>query len=192
MREAGCKVNWICLADPWYLDPSADTPGEIRAATDKVLSVIIPAKPIAVVHHGFRTDRLYRAGKLDSVKTFLDQVHDLGFLAGVSVHRPAILEVIEEKSWPVDFYMASFYWLTRQPEDFEKEFGVVPVGKTFLSSDPPRMCKTVRQVEKPCLVYKILAAGRKCSSPEEVRQALSVCFPECDYQVSSAVATKSL
>jgi hypothetical protein len=38
------------------------------------------------------------------------------------------------------------------------------------------MCKVVRQVRKPCLVYKVLAAGRKCGSPGEVRQAFEFAY----------------
>ena len=33
------------------------------------------------------------------------------------------------------------------------------------------MCKVIRQVAKPCLGFKILAAGRKCGSTESVQAA---------------------
>jgi hypothetical protein len=79
---------------------------------------------------------------------------------------------LEAKGWSNDFYMTSFYYQSRQPEEFEKEFGMRPVGETYLLTDPPRMCEVIRRVKKPCLAYKLLAAGRKCKSPEEVRQAI--------------------
>jgi hypothetical protein len=72
--------------------------------------------------------------------------------------------------------MASFHYLSRQPEEYKKELGVVPVGETYLSDDPTKMCRIVRQVRKLCLVYKLLAAGRKCGSPGEVRQAFEFAY----------------
>jgi len=36
----------------------------------------------------------------------------------------------------------------------------IPVGEVYLPRDPPRMFKAVRQTSKPCLAFKILAAGR--------------------------------
>jgi hypothetical protein len=36
---------------------------------------------------------------------------------------------------------------------------------------PPKMAAAVRKVDKPALVYKVLAAGRKCHSEDEKRKA---------------------
>jgi hypothetical protein len=38
------------------------------------------------------------------------------------------------------------------------------------------MCAAVRRVRKPCLVYKLLAAGRQCGSPGEIRQAFEFAY----------------
>jgi len=176
IREAGCKMHWICLSDPWDVNPKANTPDEIRDATLKCVDIAAPSKPIGFAHHGGGTDKLFRAGKLDLIKTFINKVHDMGFPAGISTHNPKVVEMVEEKGWSNDFYMTCFYCVTREPEDFEKEIGVVPVGETYLSTDPERMCKVVRQARKTCLGFKILAAGRKCSSPEEVREAFNFAF----------------
>lgn len=177
MRAAGCKIQWICLAAPWDVDPTAArTPENILAGMLKCAEIVARYQPVAISHHGVATDFLWRAGKIDYIKSFLNKVHDLGILAGISTHNPVILEALEAKGWPADFYMAGFYYVTRQAAEFEKEIGVVPVGETYLSTDPPRMCKAVRQVRKPCLVYKILAAGRKCHTPQEVRQCFEFAF----------------
>jgi hypothetical protein len=176
IRDAGCKMNWLCLADPWDVNRSASTPEEIQAAMLKCVSIAAPAKPIGIAHHGGGTDKLWRAGKLELIKTFINKVHDLGFPAGISTHNPAVVEAVEEKGWSNDFYMNCFYCVSREPEDFQKEIGVVPVGETYLSSDPPRMCKMIRQVKKTCLGFKILAAGRRCDSPKEVREAFEFAF----------------
>ena len=177
MREAGCKIQWICLAAPWDVEPNAPrTPQSILDGMLKCADIAAKLKPIGISHHGWATDMLWRAGKLDLIQTFVNKVHDLGIPAGISTHNPAILEALDAKGWANEFYMASFHYLSRRPEEYKKELGVVPVGETYLSDDPEKMCKVVRQVRKTCLVYKLLAAGRKCGSPEEVRQALDFAY----------------
>jgi hypothetical protein len=172
LREAGWKMNWICLAAPEYENESGEALDKIR----KCAALPEDMKPIGIAHHGEVTDRLWRAGKLDLIKSFINKVHDLGFAAGISTHNPAVVEAAEERGWSNDFYMTCFYCESRLPEEFLKEIGVVPVGETYLSSDPPRMCQVIRQTQKTCLGFKILAAGRKCRSPEEVRQAFEFSF----------------
>jgi len=176
MREAGCGVNWISLGDYSAADSKARTPAEIATAMARCVSLISPAKPIAIAHHGSRTDALHKEGRLDLVKTFLDRVHDAGFMAGISTHIPAVVEIAEEKGWPTDFYMTCFYRMSRDAGDYQAEIGVVPAGETYLESDPPRMCKVICRTTKPCLAFKILAAGRKCDSPKQVRGAFEFAF----------------
>jgi hypothetical protein len=106
------------------------------------------------------------------VKTYVDRVHDLGVAAGISTHNPAILETLHQKGFGNDFYMAGLHYLSRRPEDWMKEIGTVPVDEGWIASDPPKMAAAVRQVDKPTLVYKVLAAGRKCGSEEEKRKAI--------------------
>jgi hypothetical protein len=177
MREVGCKIHWICLAASWHADPSLPrTPEGILTGMLKAAEIVAPLKPIGIAHHGGATDQLWRAGKMDYIRTFLNKVHDLGYLAGVSLHNPLVLESLEAKGYPADFYMASLYNLTREPEELRKELGSVPLGEVYLPEDPQRMGRAVRQVEKPCLVYKVFAAGRKCDSADEVRGALTSAY----------------
>jgi hypothetical protein len=61
-------------------------------------------------------------------------------------------------------------------DERKKEIGVIPVGETYLSTDPPRMCEMIRRTRKPCLGFKILAAGRRCGAPEDVRKAFEFAF----------------
>jgi hypothetical protein len=177
MRAAGCKIQWICLAAAWDIDRSLPrTPEAILSGTIRCAEVVAKFKPVGIAFHGWATDLLWREGKVDTLRSFVDRVHDLGIPAGLSTHNPVILEALAEKNWPNDFFMASFHYLSRRPEEFQKELGVVPVGETYLSTDPEKMCNVVRKVEKPCLVYKVFAAGRLSNSPQQVRQALEFCY----------------
>jgi len=176
IREAGCKLQWIALADPWDIDRGAVTAETIWATAQKCVARAAKHQPIAVALRGIETDQLWREGKLEVVRDFVNYVHDAGFPAGVSAHHPTAIEALESKGWPVDFYMTCFYRVTRAPEDFRQEMGTVPVGETYLAADPERMCRVIRQVTKPCLGFKILAAGRRCNSAEEVREAFAFAF----------------
>ena len=176
IRDAGCKMNFIALSDPWDFSRGVRTPEEQNAALMKQLSIVVKAKPIIIAHHGNVTDNLFRVGKLDMVRTFIDKVLDLGFPAGVSTHNPAVIVEVEGKGWPVDFYQACFYRQSRNAGDYMKGINVVPEGEAYLSSDPAVMCKVIRQVSKPCLGFKILAAGRKCTSPESVQGAFKFAY----------------
>ena len=49
----------------------------------------------------------------------------------------------------------------------------MPLGEIYLPSDPPLMFKAVRAVKKPCLVYKVLAAGRRIATQAEIRVRFS-------------------
>ena len=117
-------------------------------------------------------DALYRAGKIDLLKTYIDRVHDMGTLAGISTHNPAILDALREKDFSNDFYMAGLHYLTRRPEDWMRDIGTTPLDEGWIASDPPKMVEAVRKVSKPCLLYKVLGAGRKCGSAEEKRKAI--------------------
>jgi hypothetical protein len=49
----------------------------------------------------------------------------------------------------------------------------LPLGEIYLPSDPPRMFKAVQATRKPCLIFKVLAAGRRIDNPAEVRACFS-------------------
>ena len=52
----------------------------------------------------------------------------------------------------------------------------LPVGEVYLQEDPPRMFRMVRQTKRPCLAFKILAAGRMSDKPELVEGAFRDTF----------------
>ncbi len=174
-HKKGGHLQWIYLTSAADLNPQAryTTPEAIRDGQITAIKTLVKHKPIAMVHHGGHTDSLWRAGKLEYLKTYIDKVHDLGCLAGVSTSNPKILTTLEEEGFENDFYMAGLHFVDRRPEEWMKEIGTVPVDEGWIASDPPRMAEAVRQVKKPALVYKVLAAGRKCQSEEQKREAIA-------------------
>jgi hypothetical protein len=175
IRDAGCTMHWICLADPGDVSHPNDSKS-LMAGAMKCASIAAKVKPIGIAHHGGATDRHWAAGTINLVRDFLSHVHDLGFPAGVSTHNPAVIDALETQGWPIDFYMGCFYRVSRTQEDFQKDFGILPVGETYLAADPDRMTKALRQAKRVCLGFKILAAGRRSNSPEQVRQCFAYAF----------------
>lgn len=134
----------------------------IEAGKAEMLPSLARGGCIGVAHHGEVTDNLFKQGKLDEVQDFLKRVHDAGLPAGVSTHMPDVVERIESKGWDLDYYMTCVYERHRSEEELKKLLGYVPipVREVYLQEDPPRMYQAMRQTRRPCLAFKILAAGR--------------------------------
>ncbi len=164
-RREGGELHWI-----------AQTASEMHDIFENI-RVLAAAGAMGIYHHGTRTDQLWHAGEIATVKDYLQHIRDQGVLVGLATHIPEVIEYAEEHGWEVDFYMACFYNLSVQP----RESGLVSgqgsvVQETYRPEDPPRMCEAIRATEKPCLAFKILAAGRQCATQEQVREAFRFAF----------------
>jgi hypothetical protein len=163
-REQGGKLQWILLSH-----------AEIEN-DHSLIKDVVKLTPIGIVHHGGSAERKRRAGRIQHIRDFLKAVRDSGVLVGLSTHDPAFLDQVESENWDVDFYMTALYHLTRTPEEFAKMLGQKPLGEVYLPQDPPKMCKAIRQTKKPCLAYKVLAAGRAADNPKQIDAAFEFAF----------------
>ncbi len=161
-RTAGGRMHWLCLGKPdWDRHPE-----HIDDAAKR--------KPIGIAPHGALAERLHRQNRLDVLTTLLRRIRDRGVLVGLSAHNPDLIRLAEDRKWDVDYYMCCLYYLTRPRDEFRKILGKdLPLGEIYLPADPPRMFEVVRAVRKPCLVYKVLAAGRRISTPAEIRECFA-------------------
>ncbi len=165
LRNSGRDIQWIFLAsDPHLEDAQA------------LKELVKRNKPIAIVHHGGVSDRLWRDRKIEKARDFTKRVKDLGIMAAISAHNPAVIRHAEERGWNLDFYMTCFYRVSRSSDEVKAELKEEPLGELFLPSDPPRMCEVIRQVKRPCLAFKILAAGRNCEGSQQVEKAFEFAF----------------
>lgn len=164
-RDEGGTMHYISLGETFY----GGTPP---------LAELANAGCLAVAHHGEVTDRYFKNGEFEKVGDYLKQVRDTGMMAGISTHMPAVIAAAEEKNWPLDFYMACVYERHRSAQELKQLLGHVPipVGEVYLESDPPRMYRAIRQTKRPCLAFKILAAGRLSEHSEWVEQAFKDAF----------------
>lgn len=158
-QVAGGKLHWLCLGKPDW----DERPDRIDDAAKR--------KPIGIAPHGALAEKLHRQNKLSVLTDLLKRIRDQGVQVGLSAHNPALIELAEQKGWDVDYYMCCLYYLTRPRAEYQKILGDdLPLGEIYLPTDPPRMFQVIRSTKKPCLVYKVLAAGRRIGSPKEVRQ----------------------
>jgi hypothetical protein len=164
-RQEGGKLQFIVLSE-----------GELKRNLD-LIPEVAKLKPVAIVHHGGVTDERFRAREMHKVEDYLKRVRDTGVMVGLSMHNPHVMEYVEEKGWDIDLYMTCFYRISRTPEESRQACGgKLPLGEVFLEDDPAEMTKRVRQTRKPCLGFKILAAGRSINSPEQVEKAFQFAF----------------
>jgi hypothetical protein len=162
-RRRGGQMQWILLS---HREIEED---------HRLIHEVKELGPIGIVHHGGSAERKRRQGRLDDIRDFLKAVRDSGLMVGLSTHDPEFLEQAEEEQWDVDFYMTSLYYLTRTDEEFKELLGSRPLGEIYLPDDLPRMCRAMRQTPKPCLAYKLLAAGR-INSPAQIDEAFRFAF----------------
>lgn len=159
-RASGGKMHWLCLGKPdWDQHP-------------ELIDDAAKRHPIGIAPHGALGERLFREKRFSTLTDLLKRIRNAGVLVGLSAHNPALIETAEEKDWDIDYYMGCLYYLTRPREELSKILGnEIPLGEVYLPGDPDRMFKVIRNTRKPCLAYKVLAAGRRIESSAQVKQS---------------------
>lgn len=180
-RREGGALHWI-----------AQTASEMHDVFQNI-RILAAAGAAGIYHHGSRTDSLWAEGRIDEVADYLKCMRDSGVQVGLGTHIPEVIEYAEAKGWDLDFYMACFYNLNRQPRESAlvrgaattlqptgpgagRHSGPADNGERFLAMDPPRMCRVIRRTDKMCLAFKILGASRLCATQEEVARAFRWAF----------------
>ncbi|NPV08869.1 MAG: hypothetical protein HPY83_13025 [Anaerolineae bacterium] len=159
--RAGGRLNWI-----------AQTASE-RADVFANISQIARAGAIGIYHHGARTDQLWHQGRIDEVEPYLRAIRDTGCLVGLGTHIPQVLAYADERSWDLDFYMASLYNLSRPLGQRPSPAGQRTTDERFQHDDREAMLAAIRNTVRPVLAFKILGAGRLATSDAALRSAFA-------------------
>jgi hypothetical protein len=159
-RLEGGAIQWIAQTASEF----ADIPRHIRS--------IAGMKPVGIYHHGTQTDRFWAAGKIDQARELLREIRQTGCLVGLGTHIPEVVDYVEEKCWDLDFYMTCLYNLSRTAEEASKLAERAVMGEYFHDGDPEAMLRRVRQSRKPCLIFKVYGASRRCASEAQMAAAL--------------------
>ena len=173
-REGG-EIQWI-----------AQTASEMHDVFESI-RVIATTGAIGIYLHGSRTDRLWVEGGIDKANDYLKCIRDQGVRVGLGTHTPEVVEYAEDRGWDIDFYMTCFYNPNRKTRESDIVAGRLgtddegddtrpTVNEDFRDGDRPRMCEVIRAVDKQCLAFKILAAGRHCATPEDVAAAVRYAY----------------
>lgn len=138
-RAEGGRLQWIAQMGP----EEGSHEGNInRAAGNGAVAYYI---------HGGVTDKLYSEGKMDRIAELVDYIQKKGMLAGIAGHLPEAHLAIYEAQIPADFHVVCFY-----------NCGSVHAGcgEKFVPEDPPVAVEAIQKIQKPCIGYKVMAAGR--------------------------------
>lgn len=163
-RLEGGRLQWIAQT----ASELADIPRHIRE--------LASAGAIGIYHHGSQTDKFWRAGQIETAREMCKVMRDAGVQVGLGSHIPEVIDYVESKAWDVDFYMTCVYNISRTKEEQEQVAGRKLDGQLFWDPDREKMLARVRQTAKPCLIFKVYGAGRKCGSPAEMLDALRLVF----------------
>ena len=161
-RDAGGTMNWFCLSwsSVWYEEPD---------------TVFEDAKhnPFGMAPHGGGVgQRCLRENRLDHLQDILKRIRDTGNFVGLSVHDPKLVHIAEDEDWDLDYYMTALYNLHGGSQKFTEKFGYPPLGEIYAREDRDEMCKAIQRTDKPCIIFKVLAAGRVIGSSQQIREEL--------------------
>lgn len=159
-RDRGSQIQWIAL---------------LSSRNDN-LKEVLNLNPVAIAHHGGVTDQLALEGKKEQVHDFVKRVHDSGLPSGISTHCPKLLGELDSEGWENDFFMGCFYYLSRTPEECRELSAEEHLGYNWVRNDPGRMAAQMRKVQRPCLAFKILGAGRLCGSRNRDVNSIETAF----------------
>lgn len=124
-----------------------DETSGLKSHQEKLAFLIEQRADICVVHAQY-VDRPRKGDSIGGLRSFIDQIHEAGLLAGVSTHRVETVELCETQNYGIDTYLF--------PLNLS---GFVYPG--FQGKDTVRdRVNLVRAVAKPFILIKTLAAGR--------------------------------
>ena len=159
----GGRFQWIATV--------YSLPQDREAAERELRSLLqMNPPPIGMQQVGNTSDLLMRQGKLDLSQDNLKRFRDAGVLVGLGSHNPEVIDYVESRGWDLDFYQCCFY---------RSLFGLNPRkdgGESFEPGDREAMIQVIRRVSKPCIAFKVLAAGRHCQTPATLEAALRFAF----------------
>ena len=119
---------------------------DLRDAIDQAVGIGCKALFI----HGGAVDRLFTEGDAATLRTWVTHGQSLGIPVGVAGHSPAAHDWVDSLEL-VDFHVVCFF-----------NCGSLHSGKghRFKLADMFAAAACVRRLQKPCMAYKILGAGR--------------------------------
>jgi hypothetical protein len=148
-KERGGKIQWIAEGHPTVKDLKTD----IKKSLDYGAS--------AIYIQGVIGDRWLRSGQLDLLGKCVDFIKSNGAPGGIGAHMLDVIVKSEERGYNADFYVKTLhhsdYWSARRPN--QNSDIIENDADNYWSMTPEKTIKFMRNVTKPWIAFKVLAAG---------------------------------
>lgn len=148
-KERGGKIQWIAEGHP----KDDDLKTNLQQSIDFGAS--------AVYVQGVIGDRWLRGGKLDRLGQCVQQIQSQGVPGGIGAHLIDVIVQSEKNGYGADFYVKthhhSQYWSARRPD--QQEDVIDNSADNYWDMEPDRTAAVMRDVAKPWIAFKTLAAG---------------------------------
>lgn len=177
-NEKGGKIQWISEVHP--------TPDDYKTT---VQSAVDNGASLAYIQ-GAVGDRLVADGQLELIAKTVTFIKESGLPAGVGAHALGVITACENAGINPDFYVKTLhsedYWSARKPDQTTEV--IRNPHDNFWCSDPAGTIAFMKQVTKPWIAFKVLAAG--AIHPEQgFRYAFEngadfICVGMFDFQVA--------
>ena len=127
-----------------------------RADTCQTIAQVAEYGATGCYLHGGEADDLHDAQQVDRLGELIDLIRQHGMVAGVAGHDPKTHLWVQQAGVPIDFHMLCFYNIDgrRGKQTASDEF------EKFDDRDRDAAILARQELVKPCVGYKVLAAGR--------------------------------
>jgi len=153
-KERGGKIQWIAQVHP----QSDDLTSDIKRAIDE--------GAVGAYVQGGVGDSFVKNGRVDLLAKAVEFIKQNGLIAGIGGHSVEVPIAVEKAKIDVDFYMKTLhhgnYW-SATPKEKRVEFNV-DSGSPYDHDNiweiaPEKTIEFMKNVEKPWIAFKVLAAG---------------------------------
>ena len=153
-QERGGKIQWIAQIHPKTNDLTSD----IQRAVDN--------GAIGAYVQGGVGDSFVKNGRVDLLGKAVEFIKSKGLIAGIGGHSIEVPIAVEKAGIDVDFYMKTLhhgnYWSATPKEnrvEFNVDSGSPYDHDNIWSISPEKTIEFMKNVEKPWIAFKVLAAG---------------------------------
>jgi hypothetical protein len=152
-QRYGGKIQWI-------LCPSANPTDDMKEYADATKKLVDEGSE-AICLWGCHSDPLVAQGRMDLVRKAVEIAKDLGVPSGVCAHDLNVVVECEKNHIPADFYIQTFhhhkYPSAPKPNEIDGAYNDRVPG--YWCRDPERTIEVMKNVTKPWIAYKVMAAG---------------------------------
>lgn len=151
-RAQGGKIQWIIC-------PTAKVVPGLEGYKAAVTNLVQEGCE-AIYLWGVHSDALLAQGRIDLIAQAVEVAKDQGVPSGVGAHDLRVIEACEKNGIPADFYIKTFhhhnYPSGPKPEEIKGPYAENP---GYWCSDPNAVIEVMKEVKKPWIAFKIMAAG---------------------------------